>query len=71
MLLVVFIIQRRTVVVFPRFLRFFLRFLSEVEGFFPHFFGETPIGTSSFVQTFLSGFPFFFRSGEVSLFFLL
>ena len=41
MLLVVFAIQGRTVVVFPRFLRFFLHFLSEVEGVFPHFFVET------------------------------
>ena len=59
MLLVVFAIQGRTVVVFPRFLRFFLRFLSEVEGVFPHFFVETSFGTSSFVQTFLDGLPFF------------
>ena len=62
MLLVAFAIQGRTVVVFPRFLRFFLRFLSEIEGVFPHFcfFVETPIGTSLFVQTFLEGLPFFF-----------
>ena len=53
--------QGRTVVVFPRFLRFFLRFLSEVEGVFPHFFVETPFGNSSFVQTFFKGLPFFFR----------
>ena len=38
MLLVVVVNQGRTVVVFPRFLRFFLRFLSEVEGDFPRFF---------------------------------
>ena len=51
MLLVVFAIQGRTVVVFPRFLRFFLRFLSEVEGVFSHIFVETPFGTSSFVKS--------------------
>ena len=39
MLLVVLAIQGRTVVVFPRFLRFFLRFLSEVVVF-PRFFKD-------------------------------
>ena len=61
MLLVVLVIQGRTIVSFPRFLRFFLCFLSEVEGVFTRFFKilssfffvEIPFGTSSFVQTFL------------------
>ena len=60
MLLVVFAIQGRNVVVFPRFLRFFLRFLSEVEGVFPHFL-RLHLELHHLCKHFFKVFQFFWR----------